>query len=280
MSKKFTLLKIPIIIFAFIFISACSGEQGQNGENEESETSGIETESDNVFNKNITYRLPSPVELYIFLDDNEAVFQEDAINSSDNVSKYFTNQSKTINFGIYASDLAYSTVFGQHQQTFSYFKIVRELADQLGYAEGFNMAIVSRMENNQYNLDSLYQIANDAYWDACIYLEEQEQHDALALIYTGGWIESLYISIKSVKQFNPDDPIIIRIAEQQILLDNLIGTYYTIDEELQPKELLNKLIYLQSIYDKLYDNTDVIITEEQYNEIASEVESLRNEFTG
>lgn len=267
-----------IILFASIFIFGCAsdGEKKKTTEDEES-VEAVEQEVNEFYSQNITYKLPSPVELYIFLEDNGATYEKELINKPENKSKYYTVQSKTLNFGIYVSDLAYSTVFGQHQETFGYFKITRELADELGYAEGFDKALVQRVENNQYNLDSLYQISNDAYWDACNYLEDQDRRDALALIYTGGWIESVYLAIQSVKEFDSEDPIVIRIAEQQILLDNLIGTFYSLDPDMQPQDILDRLLLLQEIFDQLYDNTDVVITQEQFSEISDAIISFRNE---
>jgi len=276
------LLKISqkgyIVLLALIFLMGCASDGEKKSTTDDGESiEAVEQEVNEFYSQNITYKLPSPVELYIFLEDNGATYQKELINSPENKARYYTVQSKTLNFGIYVSDLAYSTVFGQHQETFSYFKTTRELADELGYAEGFDKALVQRVENNQYNLDSLYQISNDAYWDACNYLEDQDRRDALALIYTGGWLESVYLAIKSVSEFDPENPIVIRIAEQQILLDNLIGTIYSLEPDLQPKDILDKLLDLQMTFDQLYDNTDVVITKEQFEEISNAIISLRNE---
>jgi hypothetical protein len=267
-----------IILLALFIFAGCAGDGEKKTTADDAESlEAIEQEVNEFYSQNITYKLPSPVEFYIFLEDNGASYQKDLINSAENKAKYYTVQSKTLNFGIFVSDLAYSTVFGQHQETFSYFKITRELADELGYAEGFDKALVQRVENNQYNLDSLYQISNDAYWDACNYLEDQERRDALALIYTGGWLESVYLAVNSVTEFDLENPVVVRIAEQQILLDNLIGTMYSLDPDMQPQEILDKLIGLQEIFDQLYDNTDVVITQEQFDEISNAIKSFRNE---
>lgn len=274
-----TFLILLAVLGSLVFSYSCASDsQKSDATDSDNETvEVIENEGDNYYNQNITYKLPSPVELYMFLEENKKEFNSEILNSPDNKTKYYTVNMKTINFGIYVSDLAYATVYGKHQQTFSYFKTTRELADELGFAEGFNKALVKRVENNQYNLDSLYNISNDAYWDACNYLEDQEKQDALALIYTGGWIESVFLAINSIDEFDENDPVVIRIAEQQLLLDNLIGTFYALDSELRPQEILNKLIGLQEIFDQLYDNTEVVITQEQFYEIASAIEALRNE---
>ncbi|NOZ46625.1 MAG: hypothetical protein GXO79_07555 [Chlorobi bacterium] len=237
----------------------------------------VQHEQKQINKSNVTYKLPSPVELYIFLKEHKIPYDNSNLNKIENVSKYYTNYSKYVNFGIYASDLAYSTVYEDQQQSFLYFSTVKTLADELGFAEGFDEIAAKRIEQNSFNSDSLYQIATDAYWEACIYLEDLGQTSELALIVAGGWIESAYLAEKSIKEFKENDPSIIRIAEQQILLENLIE-YLENENNQNVQKVLGLLKELQEKFDILYDNEDnVIITKEQFNIIAKEIDRVRNE---
>ena len=207
-------------------------------------------------------------------------FNKENLNSTDNRVKYITNQKKAINLGIYASDLSYCTVFKQNKETFSYFSITKKMADELGLTEGFDEKIVKRIDQNMSNSDSLYQISNDSYSTAISFLEQQGQGDLLPLLITGAWIESVNIAIKSVDKFNPDNQIVLRIADQGLLLENILEMYKSLSQENQQTDIYNKLIDLQQSFDKLYDNTDEIITKRQFDEISTKVKSIRAELIG
>ena len=264
--------KIFLLLISLVLINSCVNDKSEKKENKDKTTSEQTSKQRTIF------KLPSPVELYVFLHNNKATYKKSILNSPDNTTKYFTNFSKLINFGIYASDLAYCTVFGQTQETFIYFKTTKALGEDLGLNEGFNEIIIKRIENNQYKTDSLYQITMDAYWDACTYLENLGETKRLSLILAGGWLESLHIAINSVDKFSPENKIVIRIAEQQLLLENLVGSFQSLDRDKQTQKMLDKLTDLQTSFDKLYDNTDVIITKKQFNEISKKVENIRNQF--
>ncbi|MBE9468891.1 MAG: hypothetical protein IMY72_11325 [Bacteroidetes bacterium] len=272
MKQILKLSRIFLLLIGLVIISSCVNENSEKKKNKDKSI------SEQTNNKKTIFKLPSPVELFVFLYDNNAQYQKSVLNSPENSTNYYTNFSKLINFGIYASDLAYCTVFGKPQETFVYFKTTKNLGEDLGLNEGFNEIIVKRIEKNQYKTDSLYQITMDAYWDACTYLEDLGENKKLSIILAGGWLESLHIAVNSVEKFSAENKIVIRIAEQQLLLENLIGSFQSLHRDKNTQQLLDKLTELETSFDKLYDNTDVIITQEQFTEIANKIKQIRNEF--
>lgn len=223
-----------------------------------------------------TIKIPSPIELFSFIYDAKAKFNKENLNSVDKVSKYNTNQKKALNLGIYASDLGYCTVFKQNKETFTYFSVTKKMADDLGLTEGFDEKIVKRIDQNMSNSDSLYQISNDSYSTAVRFLEQQGQGNLLPLMITGAWLESVNISIKSVDKFDADNEIVIRIADQGLLLENLIEMYKSLGEDTKEPDIYNKLTDLQQSFDKLYDNPeDQVITQQQFDEISSKIKAIR-----
>ena len=229
--------------------------------------------------KNII-KIPSPIELFSFIYDANAKFKKENLNSSNNRTKYLSNQKKAINLGIYASDLSYCTVFKQNKETFSYFSITKKMADDLGLTKGFDERIVKRIDQNMNNSDSLYQISNDSYSTAVRFLEQQGQGNLLPLMITGAWIESVNIAIKSIDKFNPNNEIVIRISDQGLLLENLLEMYKSLGVNDKEPDIYNKLINLQQSFDKLYDNTDKAITKRQFEEISSKIKAIRAELIG
>lgn len=268
-------LQLIFFIFILIHFFGCS----QETKNKNKDKSNSETVSTKEIKEKIStaYKIPSPVEAYMFLQNSNVEFNKSSINSVENISKYYTNASKALNFGVYASDLAYCTVFAMPQETFLYFSTTRTLATDLGFTSGFDEIIVNRINANLYNSDSLYQITNDSYADACNFLEESNKKDILALIFAGSWIESLYITINSIEQYSGDDPLVQRLADQRFLLGNLIEYYKLIDNNISTDKILDNLFDLQKSFDLLYDNPDdIMITQKQYDEIVEKVKSMRN----
>lgn len=267
--------KILIFILTVSIVS-CSSEDS-NIEVKDFKKEAVKTTITKVRNNNKTaIKIPSPVDLYIFLQNANIRFNKDLLSPTENVSNYYTSKSKALNFGIYASDLAYCTAFTQSQETFHYFKASKSLADELGLSEGFDEIISNRIGLNMNNTDSLYEISADAYSAACRYLESEKKHDILGLILVGSWVESVNIAIKSVKSFDPENEVVIRIAEQQFLLENLTELLASIESK-ELESIKSKLANIQISFDKLYDNTDVIITKEQFSEISAKIQSLRAE---
>ncbi|HOU99148.1 MAG TPA: hypothetical protein PLP65_09920 [Bacteroidales bacterium] len=231
-----------------------------------------ETESDL---QKTAVKVPSPIELYIFMYNADAKYAKENLNSIDNHSKYISKHKKALNLGIYASDLAYCTVFKQNKETFSYFSVTKKMADELGLTEGFDEKIVKRIDQNMSNSDSLYQISNDSYATAVRFLEQQGKEDLLPLMVTGAWIESVNLAIKSVPKFDANNEIVVRIADQGLLLENILELFQYVKDDPEFKEIMDKLLDLQQSYDKLLDNTDVAITQKQYEEIVMKVKAIR-----
>lgn len=260
-------------LFALVAFVSCNNET-QTQQTEIKDT----IVEEKVVDRNTQYRLPSPVEFFMFMKDEKAKFNKKSLNDVSKKSSYNTTSQKALNFGVYAADLAYCTVFGQNQETFNYFSTCKQVADELGLIQGFDEKMAKRIDQNINNSDSLYQITTDGYWEAVTYLEEQDKSNLLPYILIGSWVESCYIALNSVQRFKADDPIVLRVAEQQLLLENLIDHLNSLGEVEALKDIISKLTDLQSSFDLLYDNSeDVIITQEQYNEISAKIRTLRKE---
>ncbi|MFH2095506.1 MAG: hypothetical protein ABIJ16_07370 [Bacteroidota bacterium] len=264
---------IPVLVFAMLY--SCKDE-AQPTDNDGNDTTAV---NDVVTDDLTDYKFPSPVEVYIFLWEDDVKFDGTLMNSTDKIGAYVTTDKKALNFGIYSSDLAYCTVNGKNQETFNYFTTAKQLADEMGLMEGFDEDMVKRIDQNIGNADSLYKFSTESYSLAINYLESIEQDNLLPYIVTGGWIESLYIAVNSIKKYSPENSTVMRVAEQQLVLDNLVEYMKSLEGDAQLNAILEKLLDIQSSYDKLYDNVDVIITEGQFKEIAQKVNAFRNEIT-
>lgn len=265
----FTLVVAGILIIS----TACVNENKQKLSEQD-----LMKQEDSVKLVKTFYKLPSPIELFVFLFENEARFDKKLLNPTENASKYLTTKAKALNFGIYAADMGYCVVFEQYQETFGYFSLTKKLAEDLELNQGFGEEMAKRVQSNLTNIDSLTELTTNSYWEACNFLEKQDKLDLLAVVLTGSWIESLYIAVNTPKKFNPEDPILIRVSEQGILLDNLVEFINLKCPEMHT-DLVEKLSGLRDLYDMISMNDDdTIITEQQFKEIKAMVNSIRKEF--
>lgn len=279
MNKLISLKSIFWVLFVIAgFMTSCSNDTQTSDNDMESDTLNLDNNAENNDNNFDNIKIPSPVELYIFLWEDDVQFDARLLNPSEKAGSYVTTDQKAINFGIYSSDLAYCTVYGKNQETFNYFTTAKQIADDLGLMEGFDESFAKKIDENINNADSLYKFSTESYSMAVNYLEGIEQDNLLPFILTGAWLESLYIAINSIKTFSIENPTVMRVAEQQMILENLTDYFKTLDKDAQIQSLNDKLVELQTSYDKLYDNVEEIMTEEQFKEISQKVNDLRNSY--
>jgi len=285
MKSEKNFIKILIVAITLLTVTGC---------NEESSTTKIKV-SDSL-NANTTkiessmggilvytkYNIPLPVEIYKLLKKNNKQFNKELLNTVENFSKYNTNIQKSINLGVYTSDLAYCTLFDKNQEAIIYYQTSSELAMDLHIDKGFSQSFINRMYSNINNYDSLRTIASDSYWEACNYLENNDRINILPFVVSGGWLESMYLILNNVNIKAPEAEILQRIAEQKTALQNLMqylldvmidSNTFEVNEEVQ--ELGIKLGELKKIYDTVKNNT---INEEQFVEISKKIKAIRDNY--
>lgn len=284
--------QLAIVLFSGLLLS-CGNEVEEDVPQMEEvvmdqETSGRVEKVQNVFQT-----LPSPLETASIFQHAGANYNAELLNPIANVDNYSTNTQKAINFGVYGADLSYANIFEQTQETMFYMNCTKKLSDALGVSSAFDAATMERLEENINNKDSLMIIINDAFWLADAFLKENGQDNLSALIVTGGWIEGLYIGTKTIDKKNPDEGLMLKIADQKFSLDNLVQLLATYDNE-EVKQVASKLNNLKAIYDKIseeesettVEETDGVTTigggsslsydKETIIEITNEIEKIRN----
>jgi hypothetical protein len=181
-----------------------------------------------------------------------AKFDKGILNSVDNASKYVTIKSKALNLGVYGADLSYVSTFDQTQESMIYMNTCKKLADGLGLTGAIDEETIKRMEANLNNKDSLVKIISETYMATDSYLKENERGSESALVVAGGWVEGMYISIQVANVNKSNTEIMKRIAEQKVILENLIGLLGNYaDAEPAVEEIMNELKPLAAIYDNI-----------------------------
>lgn len=245
---KWLSAKLSYVIAVAIISSLFACNNGSKTDAEDVDSAAIE--SKNKVAK-VFYAVPSPSELSAMIKATGANYNKNMLNPPANEAKYTSIIQKAMNLGVYGADLSYTSTFDQTQEAMVYMGICKKLADGLGITGAINENTVKRMEKNLNNKDSLLKIISDTYLETDIYLKNNDRAGVSALVVAGGWIEGLYISVNIAAQNNKNEMLVKRIAEQKLILENLIGLLETNEANDNAPELMTELKSLKAVYDKV-----------------------------
>ena len=195
--------------------------------------------------------IPSPVESAALLQQTGAEYDAELLNAIENVSTYETILGKSLNLGIYSTDLSFASMYEQTHEIMVYSACSKKLADALGVTEAFSEGTIERIETNLEEKDSILTIITDAYWLTEKHLKENKRSSLSVLIMTGGWIEGLYLATM-LAQADPDNENLVqRIGEQKYSLEHLLQLLEQYKPDHKIKTVREDLEPLKAAFQKL-----------------------------
>jgi hypothetical protein len=252
MSKRF--IHLSLFAAAFCFIASSCNNQSADDVNGKEDSGTIDLNSNVVSAENVFVYIPSPIQTASLLKEAGAKYNKDLLNDPTNVSRYSGTTARSLNLGVYGTDLAFAGMFDQHAETMLYMDCTGKLADALHVNSAFSNDTHDRLDRNMNNRDSVLSIITDSYWDCDAMFHENNQPQASALMLAGGWIEGLYLACKVAESTNSND-IRVRIAEQRSSLDKLIGLLDK-QKNADVDAVSSQLKELQKIFDALPKKPD------------------------
>ncbi len=247
-------------LFLLVFLSGttityfgCQSENKNNVDNEIEQDMENDDEFANELNKTkqVFYSLPSPIETALLLKRAGAKFNEDYLNSVDNISKYTTQKSMALNLGVYSADLSFVSMFDQSQLSVKYLSATKKLADELGVLNAVDQSIFERMDSNIDNTDSLMEIISETFMNSDSFLKENDRTETAGILLVGGWIEGLYIATQIAKSTESNSEIIDRVIDQRLSLSTLMSLLEEYPNNADVKDILNELKEIKILYDKI-----------------------------
>ena len=266
-------LKFALILFVSVIISVLAG-CGQQGQSKKVEDQSVEIDKEKVKAdvSEIIKNIPSPFELSQKLNDIGADYIENAVNSVDNIDKYFTEKNKALNLGVYGADLAYVSTYEKKQEMNLYADAVKKLIDQLNITLDFASLASDETKSKMENKDTLVAMVTNTFYDVYDFLNENSDPALAALVATGIWVEGLYLAMQiSDETFNNNEFVQI-IYDQKNSLSKLIDLLDLFKEDqllTAQKDALKKL-------NAQYDSTDGSLTIEQLKSIGQTVSTIRS----
>lgn len=290
---------LSALLVMVITLTSCggSGKQENDTPSGDEKTGPRSVEKDTLV-QTIFYSVPSPMETASLIQKTGVPYNKDYLNDVHNVSKYTTTGSKALNLGVYGSDLSFTSIYDQTQESMLYLKCANNLSGSLGISNAFGEETANRLDANKNNKDSLMSIISESFWQADSYLKENERPGTSSLIIAGGWIEAVYIATK-IEESSKNKEVIIRIAEQKFTLENLVKMLKRYSSDPTVADVYKDLTDLKTVYDQISvvkansaaskdPKTGVTtigskgklnITEEQLKSISEKMQVLRTKIT-
>ena len=155
--------------------------------------------------------------------------------------------------------------------------------------------MVDRVKSNMDNADSLEVISSSSYQRIIGMLEEAEKGSTLAIIATGGFVESIYILTHMAPDFDAESDMIQRIADQKLVMENVLDYLNIFREEERVMDVLEELQGVSDVFLNLDEENiseqlsneggktilggnRIIITLEEFNELKAASAAYRNSF--
>jgi hypothetical protein len=250
--KNVKVLKWAVLVLPILAFSCKSDRQGRStpGLIDDEDPSAIISRIETI--KNVYHLSPSPAEMLGVIDMGGLSFDGDLLNPPENAEKYLDTKSRTLNLGVYITDMAYTALFGRHEETLDYLEIAGDMAEEIRLTGAIDEGMIENARNNVEYLDSLYNISNEAFVNMLFFCEKNNRPNTIILLSAGAFVESMHLAINLVDDFERADQIIQHLAEQKYALDNLMLFAESLKEEdANVADLIEEMQPITSLYDQI-----------------------------
>ena len=168
------------------------------------------------------FALPSPDEIIDYVAQGKVNYHKDILLSTERMDERFvSSKEKYSAFGMYLADLAYTISFNKYGNSLNYLQALEVLGRDLNVMPPHLNETKERFVSNMDNLDSLKAIYFEIYEMVMQNFYENNRFEHYTLISSGIFIESLFISIKSVDKETQTKEFKHRVWEQRLIFNQL-----------------------------------------------------------
>ena len=135
MKKQVLHLLYTFCIFS-LFIASCNTEESDQTITEEMTNSSSDEPVHSIeidtIDHDFEFMPPSPIQIASILRKANMSYQEGLTNKISNADIYTTKFKQTINFGVYACDLAYCVTNDKYEEASKYLKVAKKMSAKIG----------------------------------------------------------------------------------------------------------------------------------------------------
>jgi hypothetical protein len=243
-------LVLNAILISFgVSLYSCGDSTQNNSVNDHSNSSEEE-----VFEEQIseTFILPSTVQMGQLFESAGLKYMKGVGHDPSKVETYNTKTKRLLNYGIYSTNLSYTVLNNQNDQATSYFKAVNKLANQIGFAEVFDLENMStEFENSLGNRDKIIDLLLEIQERTDNFVDDNQLKNEALVAFAGAWIEGMYLGIKT-SEVKDNHTLTLRLLEQMTILDNILkGLKPLASKNSEINDLFERLNELNSTYKEI-----------------------------
>lgn len=278
MHKKHTSVFIAFyFLFSLVFFSCGNSADQKPSSSHMNSVSGDKVDDFTQFKYDkLIGNVPIPFDIFRVHPEGFLVFDPEVMNSISALPYYTTSTQKALNLGIYGGDLAYCITYERFEEMGNYLKCAKKLADDLGIPLAFDQQALANYKKYSTNRDSLEKMVFTSYSEVDKTLKSNERIGLASLVITGGWIEGLYITLKTLGSTPKNEKtknLYMKIWEQKNYLEMIIGILEEFKDEIAYVNMVIDLHSIKSVYDNLSNKSD--INESEVAVLAPKVSEVR-----
>ena len=232
---------------------------------------------------------PSPIQIASILKKANMPYEDGLTNPSENADSYATQYKQSLNFGVYACDLAYCVTNNKSTEAAEYLKTVKKMSSKVGLSAIFdNESLIKRFENNIGNQDSIMSLLFDIQMLTDDYIQDNELRDLSVIYFTGAWVEGMNIGTHTIVG-NTDHKISVLLSEQMTIAESIIRGLRAVENP--SNDLVDLTDHIEEVVDAYHnlwsvkkegeniEYLDVELTHDEVVAISDMILELREEIT-
>lgn len=224
--------------------------------------------------------IPSPAVSIEELSKWGIDYDQSLMNDTKKSKNYASEFQKAVNLGIYNIDMCYAIVNERGEDVLKYMKTTLIASDALGLKGAVDQMIGKRAERNLSSKDSLLKILDEILIKSDSYLRTNERLYTASTVFSGGWLESLYLTCKLTDKAT-DEAVKAKgrkhLWEQRFHLGNLVTV---MDDHKDKKEAQDMNSEFRAIHKQINAvKSPEDMTPEKYKKISEQIYALRNKIT-
>ena len=280
-------LLIPVLPFALLLNSCGSGSKEEQETASDSLTTAVAQNDSEELNDTTKFKfdfalanIPSPANRVQDIVALGVPYDHSLLHLTSKASLYSTEFKRALNMGIYNMDMAYAMMNDAGQDVLNSMRTIIGLSEALGMQSSINAMVGKRFESNIGNKDSLFTVWDEILIKSDTYLRSNDRVYTASLVFTGSWLESLYLSSKIAEKVTDPvkrEKIRNNLWEQRMHLGNLVKLF---NDYKSKKECSELLADLDPIYQEIIANRQPSeLSDEDMSSISKKIFALRDKIT-
>ena len=291
--KRQSIKKALILSFTTLLMIQCGGNEDviDNTNKPTVNTSQAVSSSIEIDTTDYDFEFvpPSPIQIASILRKANMPYEDGLTNPTENADKYASQYKQSLNFGVYACDLAYCVTNNKSTEAAAYLKTVKDMSSKVGLSAVFdNESLIKRFENNIGNQDSVMSLLFDIQMLTDDYIQDNELRDLSVIYFTGAWVEGMNIGTHTIVG-NTDHKISVLLSEQMTIAESIIRGLRAVENP--SNDLVDLTDHIEEVVDAYHnlwsvkkegeniEYLDVELTHDEVIAISDMILELREEIT-